>query len=284
MTSANDRSGNDRTGDPILPDPKHYRFLKSVLIPLSASTVSSEVRDWLVEGRRVRFTREKSAAEESSCLRAECHRGPYGGTLIGYVPRSDAEKWAARMEDGVCLAGWIGPEGCSSSRIRIAVYERIVFPPDELASLEFRQSGLFHPFISVKLSFLDKTLVYRKSAELQDAPVQQVSIRFYPRKWDVFIMPALRRCNFPAWRSRYVDPCVCDGVSWSMELLLRSGVRRRILGSNDFPEEWEFFQSFLEQCLDMRDIKGSGTFSILPPDSLRSDRGTADPDRGSPGE
>lgn len=281
MTSSDDRSGNDGAGDPILPDPGHYRFLKSVLIPLSASTVSPEVRDWLVEGRRVRFAREKSAADESSCLRAECHRGPYGGTLIGYVPRSDAEKWAARMDEGFCLAGWVGTEGRSSGRIRIAVYERIIFAPDELASLEFRQSGLFRPFVSVMLSFQEKSLVYRKSAELQDSPVQQVSIRFYPRKWDVFAMPALRRCNFLAWRSRYVDPCVCDGVSWSMELRLRSGVRRRILGSNDFPEEWEHFQSFLEKCLDMRDVKGSGTFSILPPDSFRCERKKADPDRGT---
>ena len=268
MRSAVDRAGKDGADEPALPDSEHYRCLKSVLIPLSADSVSPEVRDWLVEGRRVRLVREKSVGDGSSCLRVECYHGPFGGTLLGYVSRSDAESWSARMGEGVCLAGWIGPESRSAGRIRVAVYERIVFPPDELASLEFRQSGLFRPCVTVNLSFQDKSLVYRKSDEPQDAPVQQVTIRFYPKKWDTFVMPAVRRCNFPAWRSRYVDPCVCDGVSWSMELRLRSDVRRHILGSNDFPEEWDHFQSFLEQCLDMRDVKGSGTFSILPPASL----------------
>ena len=251
-------------GKSDFPDPDHYRFLKFVQLPFPAG--HSGVRDFLTEGRRVRFVRDHSASEISQAIRVECHRGPFDGVLLGFIPRTDAEKWIPRLDSGLCFAGWIGPEGFSPKRLRIAVYERILFPLNNLSSFEFRQSGLFHPFVSVKLSFREKSLVCRKSAEdSEDAPVQQVSIRFYPKKWDSFVVPSLLRCNFPAWRESYVDPCVCDGVSWFLELRFSSGSRRRILGSNEFPEEWPLFQSFLDQCLDLRDVKGSGSFSILPP-------------------
>lgn len=252
---------------PILPDPEHNRFLKTVRIPFPSSAASFGLRDYLAEGRRIRLVRDPSFRDTSGLIRVECHRGPFHGTCIGYVPRADAEKWSSRMDEGVCFAGWIDPGDTAPGRIRISVYERILFPIENLSSFEFRQDGFFRPLITVKVSFREKTLIYRKSSESGEGPVQQVSIRFYPRKWETFVLPAIRLCNFSAWRTRYVDPCVCDGVSWSMDLHFSPGPRRRILGSNDFPEEWDHFQSFLEQSLDMRDVKGSGTFSILPPAS-----------------
>ena len=266
--SVTDKSESDREETPFLPDPEHYRFLKSVRISLPASDVPSGLRDFLTEGRRVRLVRDGSSADDARLILVQCHRGPFDGFCVGYIPRTDAKKWAERMDEGICLTGWIGPEEPAPGRIRIAVYERIPFPIDNLASFEFQQGGFFRPLVTVKLSFREKWLIYQKSAEPEDSPIQQVSIRFYPGKWETFVLPSVRRCNFPAWRTRYVDPCVCDGVSWSMSLHFSSGARRRILGSNDFPEEWDHFQSFLEQCLDMHDIKGSGTFSILPPASL----------------
>ena len=260
-----DRPENDGGEMSSLPDPEHYRFLKSVRLLPCSSGMSPEFRDFLTEGRRIRLVRDDSSPDDALLIRVECHRGPFDGACIGYIPRTDAGKWASRMDEGICFAGWIGPEDPSPGRIRISVYERILFPMDDLASFEFRQGGFFRPVVTVKLSFREKLLIYRKSAEPENSPVQQVSIRFYPRKWDTFVLPAIRRCNFPAWRKRYVDPCVCDGVSWSMKLRFSSGSCKQISGSNEFPEEWDHFQSFLEQSLDMRDVKGSGTFSILPP-------------------
>lgn len=249
----------------VFPDPEHYRFLKSVRIPFPSSSGASDLRDFLTEGRRVRLVPDRSSPDPSRLLRVECHRGPFGGRCIGYISRTDAEKWSSRMDEGICFAGWIGPEDPSPRRIRISVYERIQFPIDDLSSFEFQQSGFFRPVITVKVSFRERSLIYRKASELGNCPVQQVAIRFYPGRWETLVLPAIRRCNFPAWRTRYVDPCVCDGVSWSMELRFSSGSRRRILGSNDFPEEWDHFQSFIRESLDLRDVKGAGTFSILPP-------------------
>ena len=262
-----DSTGDNGADEPVLPAPEHYRFLKFVRIPLPASSIPHGLRDCLTEGRRVRLVHDRSSADASRRIRVECIRGSFDGTCVGYIPRADAEKWAGRMDAGVCFAAWIGPEDSSPGRLRIAVYERILFPSEDLVSFEFQQGGFFRDLIVVSLSFREKTLIYRRSAEPEDGPTQQVSIRFYPRKWETFVLPAIRRCNFPAWRTKYVDPCVCDGVRWSMELRFSSGPRRRILGNNEFPEEWDHFQSFLEQCLDMRDVKGSGTFSILPPAS-----------------
>lgn len=259
-------SGNRDEDRPFLPDPEHYRFLKSVRVAFPSSSSPSGIRDFLEKGRRVRIVLDRTSRDASRLIRVECHRGPFDGTCIGYIPRADAEKWATRMDDGFCFAGWTGPEDPSPGRIRIAVYERIRFPIDDLTSFEFEQNGFFRPSINVKVSLRERSLIYRKTAEPGEGPVQQVVIRFYPRKWDTFVLPAVRRCNFPAWRTEYVDPCVCDGVRWSMKLRFSSGIRR-IGGSNDFPEEWDHFQTFLEQCLDMRDVKGSGTFSILPPAS-----------------
>ena len=260
-------SGDSGEEHPFLPDPEHHRFLKFVRVSILSSGAPSGLRNFLTEGCRVRLVRDLASRDASRLIRAECHRGPFDGTCIGYIPRADAEKWASRMDEGICFAGWIGPDDPSPGRILIAVYERIRFPIGDLSSFEFEQAGFFRPLITVKVSLRERSLIYRKAVEPGEGPVQQVVIRFYPRKWETFVLPALRRCNFPAWRTEYVDPCVCDGVRWSMKLRFSSGSPRRIRGSNDFPEEWDHFQSFLEQCLDMRDVKGSGTFSILPPAS-----------------
>lgn len=257
-------SGNRGEDPPILPDPEHYRFLKVVRVSFPSSSSPSVLRDSLTEGSRVRLVRAPAAMDAARLIRAEMHHGPFDGRCLGYIPRADAEKWSLRMEEGICFAGWIGPEDPVPGRIRIAVYERIQFPLEDLCSFDFRQGGHFRPLITVKVSFREKSLIYRKTAE-PEGPAQLVSIRFYPGKWETFVLPAIRRCNFCAWRTKYMDPCVCDGISWSLELRFSSGRRRRILGSNDFPEEWDHFQSFLEQSLDMRDVKGRGTFSILPP-------------------
>ena len=262
-----DGIGNGGEEEPDLPDPEHYRFLKVVRVPFYPSEAPEGLRNFLVEGRRVRLVPGLPSRNEPRLIHVECQRGPFRGMRIGSVSCADSEKWASRMDEGICLAGWIGPEDSSPDRIRIAVYERILFPVENLTSFEFRQDGFFRPCITVKISFREKSLIYRKTVEPGDGPVQQVVIRFYPRKWETFVLPAIRKCNLPAWRMEYVDPCVCDGVRWSMILRFSSGRRRRILGSNDFPEEWDHFQSFLEECLDMRDVKGSGAFSILPPAS-----------------
>lgn len=37
------------------------------------------------------------------------------------------------------------------------------------------------------------------------------------------------------WKKRYVDPYVCDGTQWELELKLTRGRHYTIYGSNDFP-------------------------------------------------
>ena len=54
------------------------------------------------------------------------------------------------------------------------------------------------------------------------------------------LLDDLKMVNLLEWKSKYIEPGVCDGTQWSVEII-REGKNLKKYGSNKFPDEWEGF-------------------------------------------
>ncbi len=54
-------------------------------------------------------------------------------------------------------------------------------------------------------------------------------------QWKRLMETLFYRLCIHEWRKRYVDPYVCDGTQWGLELKMTRGRHYNIYGSNDFP-------------------------------------------------
>ena len=246
----------------IRPDEAHYRFMKTIEVAgVFAIPDRAEVLSYLEPGMRLKFVREPENSHDANAIRID--QSFLCENRIGYVPRVDAEHFAPEIDKGIFYVGWIRSLEKDNNKIQVDVYERLRFPISEISSVQFYEGGYFGPNIFVKISVRDRSLVYQKQETPFGETFQKISIRFTKEQWEDFVEPALQASNFPAWLDEYVDPGVCDGTQW--ELQIRQGKKgvRKIYGSNDFPEEWESFQKFLSDCLDLNEVKGAGTFSVV---------------------
>jgi hypothetical protein len=48
------------------------------------------------------------------------------------------------------------------------------------------------------------------------------------------------------WKSKYVEPYVCDGTHWSVEIITEKRTIKKY-GDNKFPKEWEMFCSLIKR-------------------------------------
>lgn len=55
--------------------------------------------------------------------------------------------------------------------------------------------------------------------------------------------------NFLNWKSKYIEPGVCDGTHWRVEII-RNGRNVRKYGDNKFPEEWDIFYSSIKKLVN----------------------------------
>ncbi|WP_051188615.1 hypothetical protein [Proteocatella sphenisci] len=60
----------------------------------------------------------------------------------------------------------------------------------------------------------------------------------------------LKMLNLLDWKSKYIEPDVCDGTQWSLEII-KSGRNIKKYGDNKFPDEWDDF------CRLIRNVSGN---------------------------
>jgi len=63
------------------------------------------------------------------------------------------------------------------------------------------------------------------------------------------LVEGLKMVDLLNWKSKYIEPGVCDGTQWSVEVI-REGQSIIKYGDNKFPDEWDEF------CRLIRKITG----------------------------
>ena len=243
----------------IAPDDPKYKFIKTISVAGSFKIRPRRpVFDSLTPGTRVHLFREYWNKYDRNAIRIKNR----SGDKLGYVPREDAVEYAALIDKGTILTGQVKSAEQDSGQILVDIYERQLFPINDLTSFKFSSGGYFGHHVEFQIFFRTRKLIYAKT-DMMD-PGQEVILKFSRENWESFVLPSLQKCNFNAWNESYWNPAVCDGTQWELLLRKKGGKSMRISGSNAFPEEWKVFYKFQRECLDLNDIKGEGTFCIKP--------------------
>lgn len=105
--------------------------------------------------------------------------------------------------------------------------------PDVVTGIVFSEGGYFDGHDQVEIITTDgkHTSTYTHFPDAIEPCVKEISNIQWKRLMDTLF----KRLCIHEWKQRYVDPYVCDGTQWELELKLTRGRHYTIYGSNDFP-------------------------------------------------
>lgn len=61
----------------------------------------------------------------------------------------------------------------------------------------------------------------------------------------------LKNINLLNWKAKYIEPGVCDGTQWSVEIII-DGRSTKKRGDNKFPEEWDMFCKLIREITNKK--------------------------------
>ena len=250
----------------ILPDKKRDAFVKNLRVVGSFAVHNFQyILEDLKQNERVKLVREPENPHDANAIRVEA---PFiNGEKLGYIPRADAEGYAPEIDSGIAYSAWISSVDPKKQQVFIDIYRRIQFSLDDVTGIRFIQNGYKGPQLSFDLSLCRGKLVCKKRDSWGATEEQQIEFTF-ARDCMEKHLACLRKCNLPGWRHAYHNYSSGGSLFWELEIRRRKAPRIRITGCNDYPEEWEAFMEFINDCLDLNKTKGDGKVflnTIEPP-------------------
>ncbi len=109
--------------------------------------------------------------------------------------------------------------------------------PDVLIGIGFSIGGYFggHDVVEITTDENGHHSVYKHYPETTDSADISYTMDLTDAQWERLMDTLFRKLCVHEWKQRYVNPHVCDGTQWRLELKLTGGRRYSICGSNDFP-------------------------------------------------
>ena len=109
--------------------------------------------------------------------------------------------------------------------------------PDVLIGIVFSEGGYFggHDVVEITTDESSHHSVYNHYPDVFDGVETPYSTDLTSTQWKRLLDTLFRKLCVHEWKQSYIDPCVCDGTQWELELKLIRGRHYRISGSNDFP-------------------------------------------------
>jgi hypothetical protein len=148
--------------------------------------------------------------------------------------------------------------------------------PDNLlpVQLSINVGGHFGPSYSVELE--ESVLTYRYSKRVTNFPPEWASrsekIRPSQKRWQTF-RAALDQLQVWSWRTDYRDPSVCDGTSWSAEIVYWDRAIRSPGQQLLSRQEWRsYFDCRSHPGRHFRAVLQTGVGACWPPLSVAAKR------------
>lgn len=246
---------NDKIFDEIhiVPTKGIYRFIGTIeLAGVWAMPERWHIFSFISKGERVKLTREDNNPHDKNAIRVDM---PFAnGSKIGYIPSHLAAQWAPILDSGIFYTGWINDYCASTKYISIDVYERQQLPTSNITSIHFWEGGFFSREFHIELSCRKRQIICKSEIEPHCKKVVKTTLYFSKEQWDNTVLPEMQKCNLLAWHKDYWDTRVCDGTQWGMTIRCGRNKKTHISGSNDYPEEWELWHDFIDQCLTQDDV------------------------------
>ena len=247
---------------------RNYRFIKRITVAgVRYLEDRGQVLAATVPGEPLRLVREVDNLYDNHAIRIDS----WEDQKLGYVPRKANSDLAEQMDRGVVFVGIITALRRHESRVEADIYERLHIPFPDFAGFTLRTFGFFAPETRCSIFPGSRRFVH-KTRNPYDGTIQCIDFTFSPAYWGK-VMELIQRCNFLAWEDEYLNPGVCDGMQWNMTIRRKHAKSLKITGDNAYPEEWNILTDLIEDCLDLRKVKGNGKFYLESPRKSRKDKG-----------
>ncbi|MEM0331135.1 MAG: hypothetical protein QXW84_07155 [Archaeoglobaceae archaeon] len=153
------------------------------------------------------------------------------------------EAEAGKVKLGGCCIIEGGPEyhckDCNNEWNREQVLD-IAY--DQIKGLKASVGGYFGGYyhVTIDLTNLKTTWLFNEGGS------EETSTRSIRTKTAEEFIKCLKEINPLNWKGKYIEPGVCDGTQWSIEIITDERTVRKY-GSNKFPEEWKQFCKMIKR-------------------------------------
>lgn len=236
---------------------ENYRLIKKISIAgVQFLENRGQVMAALHVGNLLRLQRESDNPHDCKAIKITWDQRQ----KLGYVPRAENAELAEKMDNGVVFIAIITDIRPHECKIDADIYERLQVPFPEFTSFSLNIGGYFVPTVNCSIFAGQRKLVYKKTQPF-GGTCDCTELTFSKDYWDN-VRDRIQRFNFLAWEKFYPNPGVCDGTQWSITIRRRNAKPLKIRGDNSYPEEWDILCHFIDECLDLNELKGNGKFYI----------------------
>ena len=155
------------------------------------------------------------------------------------------EAEVGKVKLGGCVITEDSPEYCckdcehewNKEQVIDAAYGRI-------KAIKASVGGYFGGYYNVDIDLVDLKSTWSHGGRGEDEETIHKTIR--AASANKFV-EQLKMLNLLNWKAKYIEPDVCDGTQWSVEIITDGRTIRKV-GDNQFPEEWDQF------CITVRKL------------------------------
>ncbi|SCP97776.1 hypothetical protein [Anaerobium acetethylicum] len=114
-------------------------------------------------------------------------------------------------------------------------YEKISY--NVIKAVKASVGGYFGGYYNAEIDLINLKVVWTHGGN----DMEEVSIYKTIRKATaVKFIEQMQEADLLAWEDKYIEPGICDGTQWSIEIICDSGTIEKH-GDNKFPKKWEVF-------------------------------------------
>ena len=117
----------------------------------------------------------------------------------------------------------------------------------EIKGIKASVGGYFGGYYEVKIDFDNRTLTWSHIGggieDYYEKTIRQSTLARF--------IDELKMLDLLNWKSKYIEPGVCDGTQWSIEIV-KHGRNIKKCGDNKFPDEWDKFCGIIKSITGKR--------------------------------
>ena len=152
------------------------------------------------------------------------------------------EAEAGKVKLGGCCVPIDGPDYfCQDCKHKWNRKQAVEAAYAKIKAIRAYAGGYFGSSFNVEIDLVNrKTTLSRWSREPVEITTEDYLSRAIRKSTVDKFVEEMTMVNLLNWKAKYIEPGVCDGTKWSVEIIT-TGRTIRKYGDNKFPEEWKMF-------------------------------------------
>lgn len=153
------------------------------------------------------------------------------------------EAEAGKVKLGGCVLSLGDPEYvCKECEHEWNRKQAIDHAYSRIKALKTSVGGYFGGYYEVTIDLRNLEITWN----FQEGEVEETSKKSIRVSTAKAFLEELKKLNLLNWKAKYIEPGVCDGTQWSVEIIT-DGRSIKKYGSNNYPLEWALFCRLIRQ-------------------------------------